>query len=227
MDEERAIRSTYEDYESSHRSESWSTANQGYARLAADRNRALLATVGRCLEAVPEGRVLDVGCGAGELLGTIADRWPSVSVAGIDLLEERIAAAGERVPRADLRVGSARTLPFPDASFDVVLAIVLFSSLPSRDLELAVAGEIRRVLRRPGWLVWYDLRRPNPRNRAVHAIGAPDLEAMFPGWSQELRSFTVLPPLARRLGRTTPVAYPLLDRLPVTRSHLLGRLRAG
>jgi len=51
------------------------------------------------------------------------------------------------------------------------------------------------------------------------------LAELFPGWAAELRSITVAPPVARRLGRLTPVAYPLLHAIPPVRSHLIGRLR--
>jgi hypothetical protein len=36
---------------------------------------------------------------------------------------------------------------------------------------------------------------------------------------------TVLPPIARRLGVTTPLLYPMLEAIPVLRSHLVGRLQ--
>jgi len=36
---------------------------------------------------------------------------------------------------------------------------------------------------------------------------------------------TLLPPLARRLGPATPLAYPVLAALPPLRSHLIGLLR--
>jgi len=36
---------------------------------------------------------------------------------------------------------------------------------------------------------------------------------------------TLIPPIARRLGPTTPVLYPILESIPFLRSHLIGRLR--
>ena len=116
-------------------------------------------------------------------------------------------------------------MPFPDDAFDVAIATTLFSSLPSRDLEERVATEIGRVLRPGGWLVWYDLRFDNPSNRAVHGVNTRRLEALFRDWPSEMRSISVVPPVARHLGRLTPVAYPLLHAIPSMRSHLIGRLR--
>jgi SAM-dependent methyltransferase len=92
-------------------------------------------------------------------------------------------------------------------------------------MEAAAAREIGRVLRPGGWLIWFDLRYDNPSNPAVHGIDRRRLGRLFPRWAEEIRSCTVLPPLARRLGPTTPVLYPLLEAVPLLRSHLIGRLR--
>ena len=103
-------------------------------------------------------------------------------------------------------------------------AITLFSSLPTANMEDGVAREIGRVLRPGGWLIWYDLRRDNPWNPAVHGI-TRRAASSFSGMEAELRSFTLAPPIARRLGPVTPVAYPLLHAIPSLRSHLIGRLQ--
>jgi len=105
------------------------------------------------------------------------------------------------------------------------VASTLFSSLPSRGLEEAVAGEIARALRPDGWLAWYDLRYRNPANRSVHGLGRSDVQSLFPGWTLELQSMTLLPPLARRLGPLTGALYGPLHALPFLRSHLIGRLQ--
>lgn len=144
----------------------------------------------------------------------------------MDIDPSAIERARQEAPWATFIEASADRLPFPDHTIDVVLASVIFSSLPTEALERAVAREIERALRQGGWLVWYDLRRDNPWNPAVHGIDATRLASLFPGWQAQLRRTTLLPPLARRLGVTTALLYPLLERLPVLRSHLIGRLRS-
>jgi ubiquinone/menaquinone biosynthesis C-methylase UbiE len=136
-----------------------------------------------------------------------------------------VAAASAEIAWGVFFEASADRLPFGDAAFDVVVASTLFSSLPSSELESAVATEVGRVLAPGGWLVWYDLRYGNPSNQSVHGVDAKALRALFPRWSSELRSLTLLPPIARRLGLTTAVLYGPLEWLPVLRSHLIGRLR--
>jgi hypothetical protein len=105
------------------------------------------------------------------------------------------------------------------------VARVLFSSLPSRAMEGGVAREIARVLRPNGWLVWLDLRYSSPRNREVHAISRRRLAELFPDWSMELVTAGLLPPIARRLGPVSQIAYPVLSAVPILQSHLVGRLR--
>ena len=224
MTDEDRIRETYRAYDEAGRSHLWDRANRGYARLSDDRDAALVELLARSL---PGGhaRFLDVGCGDGSMVETVLRRWPDVAATGVDLLGDRIAVADVKVPDATFAVASADAMPFEDASFDVVAAITLFSSIPSGAMEYGAAREIGRVLRPDGWLVWYDLRYDNPSNPAVHGVTKARLGELFPGWHSELRSLTVAPPIARRLGPLTPIAYPLLHAVRPLRSHLVGRLR--
>jgi ubiquinone/menaquinone biosynthesis C-methylase UbiE len=222
MTDRDQIRDVYRSYEAG-RDRLWDLGNPGFARLIRDRDVRIGELVGRSLPA--GGAVLDVGCGIGSHLGAIAAAHPDARLAGLDLLPDRIEEARRNVPSGRFIVGSADALPFDADAFDVVLAITLVSSLPTDEMEAAAAREIGRVLRPGGWLIWFDLRYDNPSNPAVHGIDRRRLGRLFPGWAQEIRSCTVLPPLARRLGPTTPVLYPLLEAVPLLRSHLIGRLR--
>lgn len=224
MSERERIRAAYRGYESGGRERLWDRRNRGFARLTADRDLRVRDLLARSLPSGPAA-LLDVGCGDGALIDAVVRRWPDVVATGLDLQPERIAEAAARVPDAAFHVGSADALPFADDAFDVVTAITLMSSLPSERMELDAAHEIARVLRPGGWLVWFDLRYDNPMNPAVHGIDVQRLARLFPGWAQELRSCTLLPPVARRLGPTTPLLYPLLEWIPFLRSHLIGRLR--
>jgi SAM-dependent methyltransferase len=223
MTEEQRIRDVYRSYETEGRDRLWDMRNRGFARLIQERDIRIRDLVARSLPG-SGGTLLDVGCGDGALIASIAGRWPDVTCTGLDLQPERIDEARVSVPDATFIVGSADALPFDDEAFDVVTAITLMSSLPG-DMEVDAAREIARVTRPGGWLVWFDLRYGNPSNPAVHGIDGRRLERLFPGWTRELRSTTLIPPIARRLGPTTPVLYPILVAIPPLRSHLVGRLR--
>jgi hypothetical protein len=73
-------------------------------------------------------------------------------------------------------------------------------------------------------VLWYDFRYDNPRNPNVRGITKRHVEALFPGFYMCLHTITLLPPLARRLGRLTPVLYPVLIAIPPLRTHYLGVL---
>ena len=68
----------------------------------------------------PADRVLDVGCGTGELLSRLAAKHPEAILAGLDPVPEMLAMAKAKLSdKVDLRVGWANALPWPDASFDM------------------------------------------------------------------------------------------------------------
>ena len=110
----------------------------------------------RLLGDIAGQRVLDAGCGAGQLTAELIDR--GASVAGIDVSENMISIARERVgDQAAFFVGSFDgRLPFEDASFDVVVASLALHYL--RDWAPPLA-EFRRVLR-PGGRIVFSTHHP-------------------------------------------------------------------
>ena len=96
------------------------------------------------LGVLPGSQLLDVACGSGQL-ALLAAR-DGVEVTGIDIAENLIARASARAAaehlRACFQVADAEELPFPDASFDVVVSLIgaMFAPRPYR-----VASELVRV----------------------------------------------------------------------------------
>jgi ubiquinone/menaquinone biosynthesis C-methylase UbiE len=92
-------------------------------------------------------RVLDVACGTGVVARLAAELvGPGGAVAGLDAAPDMIGVArtapAPRAPEIEWHVGDATSLPFPDASFDVVTCQMglMFMDGP------AAVGEMRRVL---------------------------------------------------------------------------------
>jgi len=91
--------------------------------------------------------VLEVGCGEGELAERLV-RELDVSLVALDQSARMVELT--RARGVDARVGDVQELPFPDASFDVVVAAWMLFHVPDLDRGLA---EIARVLRPGGRLV--------------------------------------------------------------------------
>lgn len=86
-----------------------------------------LASFDAALAAVPEAprRVLDLGTGTGAGALAVARRWPEAEVVGADIAEAMLAEARRGLPpeltgRVEFVRADAASLPFPDASFDLV-----------------------------------------------------------------------------------------------------------
>lgn len=169
--------------------------------------------------------MLDLGCGTGDLLDDVHTAGMSPAWVGVDLRPDAVAAARSQHPNHRFHIASADDVPEPDDAFDVIIAQLLFSSLPSADLSRAVVEEITRLLRPGGWLIWSDVRIGNPRNAEVHGVSDHALRRLFPRWRIEVQRAGLMPPIARRLGPIAGLAYPALAAAPWLRSHLVGRLQ--
>lgn len=122
----------------------------GYSEFAAGGGRiadpiratALALTAPRAGE-----RVLDLGCGRGELLVALAER--GASAIGVDFSADALAMARETAERLGAPVGliraRAEALPLRAGSVDAVLATDIVEHLPDPDLRSAVA-EVHRLL---------------------------------------------------------------------------------
>lgn len=204
----------------------WSEANPGNRAIVGERTRVLEELL-RSNGFLPltDRRILDVGCGSGKVLAGFT-QWGAKpeNLYGVDLLPDRIEAARRAHPQIHFQQGNAEVLDFPDGSFDLVLLFTVFTSILDDGMARNVAAEVRRVLKPEGAIVWYDFRYDNPRNPNVRGVNRARIAALFPGFEQRLRTVTLLPPLARRLGRATPILYPVLARIPALRTHELGLL---
>ena len=167
-------------------------------------------------------RILDVGCGSGWWLERLAsDASVSAELEGLELLPERRAAAAGRAPGATITLGDARRLPYGNRRFDVVTMFTTLSSLASVSDALAAFGEALRVVGPSGVVLVWEPRFPNPLNRDTLSIPGGMLREAAGGSRVAVRTTTVMPPLARRLGSRTDRLYPRLARVGLLRSHRL------
>ncbi len=141
-----------------------------YDRLVDPLNAGVRRVALRIDEPEPSWSVLDVGCGTGATLAAYADAGCTIS--GIDPSPAMLARAAERLgPAADLRVGVGQELPYPDATFDRVVASMMLHEVAAEHRE-AVLREGLRVARETGLLVVVDFRKGDLRGMKARLIKA-------------------------------------------------------
>ena len=156
---------------------------EGYAEFIVSEGTHLsrrLSQAFEVAEVAPGMRVLDIGCGRGEILrhcARLGAQAYGVDYAPVALRMARGLATADEETRSAVGIyqANARWLPFPAASFDRVLMFDLVEHLHPRELDQALA-EARRVLRSDGRLiihtapnVWYD-RYAYPLVRLVRTL---------------------------------------------------------
>lgn len=172
-------------------------------------------------------RVLDVGCGDGSLLRDLLRYGARAEeLHGIDLLPERVASARRKTPGAEVALGDAQALPYPDAAFDLVLGFTLLSSVVDAGARRRVAAEMARVTKPGGLIVVYDFWT-NPTNRDARPLRRAELRRLFAGKHIDFRGVTLAPPLSRALLRLPGgwLACTALEVLPFLRTHYLAAVR--
>jgi SAM-dependent methyltransferase len=111
------------------------------------------------------GRLLEVGCGTGNLQLLLAKAFPQARCTGVDIDPTGLAAAREAVRRAGFAdrveivegtVGAAA----PEAAFDVVLMVEVLHEI-SPDIRPCVVRECAAALKPGGWLVIVDETYPS------------------------------------------------------------------
>ncbi len=100
-----------------------------------------------------EARILDAGCGTGEISSRLAALFPRSSVLGVDIIDHHLDLARSRyadlAPRLSFEHQSIFELSAPDRSFDLTVCRHVLHSIPHADRVIA---ELARLTRRGGYL---------------------------------------------------------------------------
>lgn len=155
--------------------------------------RPLLDAIAEIIDASPRGEVLDVGCGNGDLLGTLAGRI-GFAGHGVDISVAAVDRAARRYPDCEWIVANAdRFVPYADESFAIVLSITARMN----------AGEFRRIL--------------GNRGKLLVAVPAPDdlVELRGPGRDRVARTVETFAPHFQWVGQRRVTTVAELDAAAV------------
>lgn len=124
---------------------------EGYERLMGRWSRRLAPHLLEFAGINDNDHILDVGSGTGSLAMAVVDATLHPEVVGIEPSAAYVEYARKRTadPRVLFDVGDAQNLPYPDASFDKSLALLVINFIPNARRAVA---EMRRVTR-PGGMV--------------------------------------------------------------------------
>jgi SAM-dependent methyltransferase len=181
-----------------------------YDALVAGRKLALLSRL--------EGTILEIGPGAGANLPFFR---PSVRWVGVEpnpYSHARLRAEAMRLGLdAEIRLGTAEQLPFPDLTADAVVGTLVLCSV--RD-QAAALREIRRVLRPGGRFVFMEhvLAPPRTRRRLAQRLVAPLFPLLADGCHPDRDTARAI----REAGFARVELQPFDLPVPVVGSHLAG-----
>lgn len=189
-----------------------------------ERQRAMLRLfVAVGLTELQHVRLAEVGAGTGgNLLELLRAGFAPENLIGVELLDERADVARRRLPAAlRFESGDATSLGIEPASLDVVFQSVVFSSLLDDASQQRLAQAMWRWLKPGGGVLWYDFVYNNPSNPDVRGVPLSRVRELFPDGRLRSQRITLAPPLARVTCRVHPRLYPLLNALPLLRTHML------
>ena len=152
--------------------------------------------------------VLDVGCGRGLLLIGAAKRLKSSKATGVDIWQSEDLSGNSQEAtlsnakaegvggRVKIENADARKLPFPAASFDVVLSSLAIHNIDSSQERAKALREIARVLKPGGRVVIFDIFHTAEYAKAFQQLGLADVELSGPSflWCVPNRTVTARKP---------------------------------
>ena len=117
-----------------------------------------------------DDRFLDLGCGLGAALEHAATT--GARIAGIDPSPSMVERAAARVPHAEVRLGSAESIPFDDDAFTAAISVSTYHHWAD---PVAGLDEVRRVLAHGGRLLVVERKLKRSEGHGLDEVGAARL----------------------------------------------------
>ena len=138
--------------------------------------------------------VLDMGCGRGAVLTAVARRLNTGSVTGVDIWSKKDQSGNAQdvtlrnatlegvSGRVHIETADMRSLPFADATFDLVVSSLAIHNIRSKAGRRKAIAEAYRVLKPGGRMVIADIRATRTYADSLRALGASDVTRRRLGW---------------------------------------------
>jgi ubiquinone/menaquinone biosynthesis C-methylase UbiE len=127
-------------------------------------------------------KILDVACGTGRMLKTVATSSPHAKYTGLDTSKKMTQILKDKSKKLnfkiDLKIGDATKLPFKDNSFDVVFTYHLTWHLP-QDLQKEIIKELLRVTKKDGYIIFDFLNKNFLWEKIKRLIGKKPTEGIY------------------------------------------------
>jgi len=151
-------------------------------------------------------KVLDVGCGRGLVLNAAASKLTTGKAIGIDIWNKQDQSGNDPdatrrnsliegvAERVEIVNGDARSMPFADNEFDVVVSSLTIHNIPSSEERFRALSEIMRVLKTGGRFAVLDFQFIRKYAQVFERLGAVHVRIVGPHW-------LVFPPVRIVTGR--------------------------
>lgn len=164
-------------------------------------------------------KILEIGAGGGDNLlyfHRLGVSWNNIYAN--ELLDNRVEILKKRLLSINIYAGDVLDLDF-ERYFDIVFQSTVFSSILDFDFRRAVAIKMMGMIKKEGFILWYDFKFDNPKNKNVKGVTKKEVKFLF----REAKSFTfynvtLAPPIGRVVGKW----YQLVNFLfPFLRTHFI------
>ena len=124
-------------------------------------------------------RIMDFGAGRGNCIAHLQRAFPEAAVTALDVSSRSLTHCAARAIRPlETVCYDGQTLPFADASFDLVFTACVFHHIPAED-HIRLLAEIRRTLTPKGRFVLFEHNPWNPLTRHAVATCPFDVNAVL------------------------------------------------
>lgn len=156
--------------------ELWGNSSSDWLTLMEPTSEPLWSAVLDAVQLVPADHLCDAGCGTGGASLLAAQQRGATRISAFDPSPNSIQITQSRIPTATCKIGDLQHIPFPDAAFDVTIAI---NSLQFTANPVAALRELRRITKpavtangRLAVVIWSEPERSDLRHlsQAIAAL---------------------------------------------------------